>query len=153
MSIQLYNYINSISKNIKSIKIQGKNKNIFRIKDGYFSFTIDLLKDKKCIMCKNKINNCSLKKCKHLYAILLNSLKVPLDDISFLFLNNNLEKVVNRDEIIIKEEDFECPVCLENTSNDQYNKLFQCLNCSKFYHSKCIRKCNTNKCLMCKSEF
>ena len=67
-------------------------------------------------------------------------------------MNNNLDNLLENKPFVIKDADKECPVCLDSTINNKYKELYQCLNCGKLYHLKCMNNCHTQSCILCKHE-
>lgn len=151
ISKEFNDYLNNLNfAKISHYKLKrNKNKYLFGIKDGIFNFKVNL-KIFSCCLCKDH-NQCSLKKCKHIYYILIKIFKLKPVELMFIGINNNIENVIENKEIKINEEDLECPICIENIfeCNLPYYKKLQCLNCGKFYHSKCYRKLKDNKCVNC----
>ena len=153
MSNELYNYIDSIWKSISRLKILKKKKTKYFIKDGMINFSLDLLNDTHCVMCKSKINDCSLKKCHHIYYLLIKIYKLNIEDLTFIFKNNNIKNICNK-KFLIEDEDKSCPICLEDCLENRinYNSLYQCLNCSQLFHKKCLKKYHSEKCPMCQNN-
>ena len=144
--VTISNNFNTYLQNLKFIGIStykikhNKNKYVFGIKDGIITFTLNI-KDFKCSLCK-KPQQCSLVKCKHIYYILIKILKLTPKELMFVGINNNIENIIIHKKIEIKNEDLECPICIDNVF--QYNipnwKRIHCLNCGKFYHRNCCLK-------------
>ena len=151
ISNEFYEYINKLNfTRISHYKLKrNKKKYLFGIKDGIFNFKVNL-KNFSCSLCKNN-KQCSLKKCKHIYYILMKIYKLTPIELMFIGINNNIENVIENKEIKITEEDLECPICIDNMFqyNLPNNKRLHCLNCGKFYHTKCYRKLKDNKCVNC----
>lgn len=142
MSQELEKYLERI---YREISIQKKKKK-YLIKDGIMSFEYDLFKP--CKMCE-KTKECSLKKCVHFYAV-LQYLNIPFEQMMFIGINDNLHNIFNNN-FTVHDSDMECVVCLDECWNSSMsiNKVYQCLNCSKFLHTKCIARGKLTKCPMC----
>ena len=135
ISYQFIKYIYELKNKMKYIKIiKQHKKNKFTIKDGIVKFTIDL-KNLNCQIC-NKIKKCSLKKCEHIYYILLYHLKLDIYKL-LNFLSSSIEN--------------ECIICMRRLQHTK--TIYQCLDCGKFYHHKCINKCNAKYCMNCFTPF
>ena len=149
MSQQFYDYYNFIKKGFDILK-SNKTKTIFRIKQHYYIFNVDL-KNIKCDWCKD-LPLCNLKKCYHIYHLYEKIYKISPFDLEFLWKNDNYLKVIVGEDILFDEKDTECMICLEDTFPD-YTKLYCCLNCGTYYHIKCLRKMKKSKCLNCCNDF
>tara|TARA_B100000927_G_C16285980_1_gene397499 strand:+ start:242 stop:727 length:486 start_codon:yes stop_codon:yes gene_type:complete len=153
MSKEFCDYINNLNYNF-IITRQDTKKHKFSLKQGIINFKIDL-KNGICPICP-KINICSLKKCAHLYKIFEEVYNVPFEKLQYLWTNDNYKKVLNKEEMIILDNDIECPICLEDAGKIGYDrhKVIHCLDCGKFAHSKCLIKSNRGiKCLICTSNW
>ena len=142
-----YNYLNQLK--LSGITIKQKTKYIYTIKDGYYNFNINL-KKLNCFLCKN-YKTCSLKKCKHIYLILFKFFKLSNAELMFLWINDNFKNIIEQKEMVIKIQDLECLICIDNVFK-KYTKIKQiihCLNCGKFFHQKCYQKTFSNKCVNC----
>jgi|TARA_B100000524_G_scaffold237794_1_gene126767 hypothetical protein len=153
MSKEFKNFIKKKESNFISIK-NNKKKHIYKIKDGYFTFDINL-ENPSCILC-NSSKGCSLKKCYHLYKLLNLHYNISFDNLQFLWINDNYIKALNNQKLEIQSIDLECPICLEIAWSEKYNpnKTIHCLDCGKFYHIDCLNK--TKKgivCLNCNNDW
>ena len=151
ISNEFNDYLKKLSfTGITHFKIKrNKNKYLFGVKDGIVSFRVNL-EDFSCNLCKQG-KQCSLKKCKHIYYVLLKVLKLTPLELMFVGMNNNIKNIIEKKELEIKEEDLECPICIDNMFqyNLPHHKRLHCLNCGKFYHRKCYLKLKDNKCVNC----
>jgi hypothetical protein len=148
MSCQLYKYLDNLTK---SNIFRTKKKNIFLVKEGIYSFKIDMNKSKPCLFCP-KINQCSLKKCKHFYQVLK---MLNITNISFLSINDNLKRALNNEDIVVHDSDIECNLCLSECWNSDIDidKIYQCLSCSKLYHNTCLVQYKQTVCPFCYDKF
>jgi len=151
MSEQFLKYYKSIKKNFYIIK-KNNNKKIYKIRDGRIVFSVDL-KNIKCGLCDNT-SLCELKKCNHIYQLFNTEFNVPEEKLEFLWKNDNHARVLDGEEIVLKEEDLDCVICLEFVfDKNSYKKRICCLNCGKYYHHKCLNRCNKFECLNCKNDW
>ena len=159
MSQQLYNYFKNIENKLNSISlIQSKKnkKNTFYLKDGIFKLFVKFNKNNiDCQMCKNP-KLCSLKKCHHIYYVLIHIYKLDLKQISLIWKDDNWEKFINQEIIDFnnKWNEEECGICLDEiiTKKFNYYDIYQCLECGNLMHNKCLRKTEENHCLFCYSS-
>ena len=150
MSEQIQKYLHTMP----NIQIQKtKKKHIFIIKEAIYSFNIDLNKQKTCPICP-QTNQCSLKKCYHFYQV-LQYLGLNNDSVSFIAINDNLNRLLKGNDIVIHDSDVECNLCLSEcwNSNISLSKIYQCLDCSKFYHNACLNQYKQITCPFCKAKF
>ena len=155
MSNQLRDYINTFYSKLNNIiMIVGRKdkKNIFKLKEGFIKFQVEFKKDSiNCNLCKNP-KLCSLKKCRHVYFLLINHFKLDIYQMSLLWKDGNWEKFYENHEI---EDDYtkeECGVCLDEIEKNgkiRFDSIYQCLDCGNFSHHKCLRKVKEDHCLFC----
>tara|TARA_B110000858_G_C17770759_1_gene459471 strand:- start:95 stop:559 length:465 start_codon:yes stop_codon:yes gene_type:complete len=148
MSYQFYLYYNSIKKPFIILK-ENKSKTQFTLKEKHFKFKVNL-KEITCTLCPKK-KLCDIKKCYHIYELFRKYYNVSEDLLPFLWINNNHINLLKNDKLQIDENDIECPICLESTYiiNKPNKKIIQCMNCNKYYHSKCINKIKNKICQIC----
>ena len=148
MSYQFYLYYNSIKKPFMILK-ENKSKTLFTLKEKNFKFKVNL-KEVTCTMCP-KTKLCDIKKCYHIYELFRKYYNISEELLPFLWINNNHIKLLENDKLQIDENDIECPICLETTDiiDKPNKKIVQCLNCNKYYHSKCINKIKNTICQNC----
>jgi hypothetical protein len=148
MSYQFHLYYNDIKKQFIVLK-ENKSKTIFTLKENNFKFKVNLEK-LTCTMCSKKRLS-EIKKCNHIYQLYHQYYNISILLLPFLWINDNYLKVLNNKEIEINDKDTECLICLENTEiiNKPNKKIIHCLNCNKYYHSKCINKIKNKKCQNC----
>lgn len=161
MSNQLITYLNSIYSKMDTLKhIPNKKKlkkHNYTLKDGIIQMSVRFNNaGVYCIMCENP-KNCDLKKCYHVYYILINILKLNIDQLTLLWRDNNWKNFII--DINKANNDYtkeECGICLENIENNQqiiFSKLFQCLDCGCFSHIKCLSQAKDKHCLFCYTSF
>jgi hypothetical protein len=157
MSCELREYLQPyFNKQFNTIFIiqQTKNKkNTFTLKDGIIKLKISFFKDKiECNWCTNP-KLCSLKKCKHIYFLLINHYKLSIDELCLLWRDNNweifFEDKQKKPNSYLNED---CGICLEEIEQNNYvnfTKIYQCLDCSNFTHHKCLKQINKDHCIFC----
>ena len=153
MSKEFYEYMDGFKDDF-IINKKHKKKHKYSIKKGFINFNINLI-NPDCPFC-DKSSTCSLKKCIHIYKIYNTVYNVPRDKLVFLWINDNYLKVLNNEKMVILPDDIECPICLENAGFNNYikNKTIHCLDCGKFYHTKCLDKTKKGKvCLICTNNW
>ena len=159
MSIQLVDYVNTFYKQINTMQLfinKKKNKNKFKIKDGIITLEIKL--DTNNIIC-NWCSNpklCSLRKCRHVYFLLLNHFNLNLNQIALLWRENNWEKFIQNNSNLPKSyQNEDCGICLDEIEKNNYidfKKIYQCLDCGNFSHHKCLKQINKDHCIFCYKE-
>ena len=158
MSIQLYDYINTFYKKFNGIilitnnKKKKKDKNIFKLKEGYVNFFVKFEENKiECNFCNNpKI--CSLRKCRHVYFILINHFKLDIYNLTLLWRNDNWKQFLNEGKLFDDFSEEECGVCLdeiEKNNKIDFKNIYQCLDCGNFSHQKCLKRLKEDHCLYC----
>ena len=163
MSKEFNDYINSCIVNFNKFKILKKNKKntVYTMAEGIGMFQMKFnvnVKELSCTMCKS-VKECSLKKCRHLYYIFYNDYGVQKYDLQFLWINDNYKRVLEGEKMIFEEDDLNCPVCLDDSTSCflDFNKITHCLDCGKFYHTKCLKEACKNKnevkCLICTNNW
>ena len=158
MSEELIYYVNSFYKQISGMQIfvktnKKKGKNIYKIKDGIVTVQIKLTANNIiCNWCQNP-KQCSLKKCKHIYFLLMKHFDLSLNEICLLWRNDNWTTFFNDNSNLPKSyKDEDCGICLEEIEQDSYvnfKKFNQCLDCGNFTHHKCLKQINKNHCIFC----
>jgi hypothetical protein len=159
MSIQLVSYLKGIYPKFKGLSIVENNrkkkkskKNEYMIRDGYLTMNIKFQKDGvNCIICKDK-KNCSLKKCHHVYFILIEHLKLNINQLSLLWQENNWDLLLGNEIPNQDYDDIECGICLDEIKQYgkvKFNNIYQCLECGSFSHTKCLSRINKDHCLFC----
>ena len=148
MSKEFSNYFKNLTDNFIILR-KNKKKHIYRIKDGFINFDLDLKKT-NCPICKT-VSTCNLKKCNHIYKLYQNEYNVPYEKLQFLWINDNYLRILENKEIIVQSKDTECSICLEDCYNEI--KIKHCLECGKFNHINCLTKANSlDECLNCKQD-
>ncbi len=160
MSNQLYSYLDSIYSKLNKLSLvttkKKTKKHDYIIKDGIIQMKVKF--DEKginCMMCKNP-SMCNLRKCHHVYFILIKILKIKISQLTLLWKDDNWENFIKNNII---NEDFsneECGICLEEIEQNgkiNFSKIYQCLDCGCFVHNKCINKAKEKHCLFCYSPF
>ena len=164
MSKEFNDYLNNCIKSFNKFKILKKNKNktIYTLSEGMGMFQMKFIvniKELSCTMCSKSVKECSLKKCKHIYYIFLHEYNISKHNLQFLWINDNYLKVIDKKEMIFEDEDINCPICLDDSTshNIDFNKIIHCLDCGKFYHTKCLKAaCKDKKeikCLICTNNW
>lgn len=155
MSEELLHYVNSFYKQIciMQIFINKKKKNIFKIKEGIMNLIVTMKADNiTCTWCHNP-KQCSLKKCKHIYFVLMKHFDLSLDEICLLFRNDSWGKFFKDNTDLPKSyQDEDCGICLEEIEQNNYinfKKIYQCLDCGNFSHNKCLKQINKDHCIFC----
>ena len=159
MSEELLYYVNSFYQQVLGMQIYIKNKkkkknnNTFKIKDGIITLEVKLNSENIiCNWCQNP-KKCSLKKCKHIYFILLEHFELSLDEICMLFKDDNWTNFFNDNTILpTSYQNEECGICLDEIEQNGYvnfKKICQCLDCGNFSHSKCLKQIKKDHCLYC----
>jgi hypothetical protein len=151
MSCQLIKYMNTlnITQNVIPHK---KKKNMYTVKDGIISFTVDLNSiNNPCKLCCN-YQECNIRRCTHYFSV-LQYIGIPEYTISLIGIDHNIIHLINNEELSVQDKDVECCICLD-TCWDFYgnSKIYQCLYCSKFYHTKCFEKTKSVLCLHCNNK-
>jgi len=162
MSNQLRNYLNQqISKfsmiTILPSKKSKKNKNYFLLKDGILQLSVIFNNDGiNCQICQNP-KKCNMKKCYHSYYILIKHFKLNLSQLSLLWKDDNWEKFIENHQFIADYSNEECGICLENIERrdgfNDFNNIYQCLNCTNFIHTKCKKKFKKDECIYCYESY
>ena len=153
MSKEFCEHIDKLNSNIIILRKDFK-KLKFKIKEGFTTFIVDLKKN-ECSFC-NKVSSCSLKKCIHIYKLYYELYQLDINELQFLWVNDNDKKVKNKEDMVILSDDIECPICFDDAGTKGYNKLkvIHCLDCGKFYHNKCLEKSKKGiKCLVCTNNW
>ena len=156
MSNELVDYVNTFYNSLNKMQliVNKKNKkNLYKIKDGIISLEIKLANNQiKCNWCSDK-KLCSLRKCKHIYFLLIKIFKLSLDEICLLWRDNNWEKFFkDNNDLPQSYQNEDCGICLEEIEQNGYvnfKKIYQCLDCGNFSHTKCLKQINKDHCIFC----